>query len=222
MKDMDKLSSKIHFRLQKERLIMASTMLTDAKGLKEEDRAEMIRLVLEYGDMRNASRFLELEESSRAHKWGPWSTIKSIFLRSPSASRDVVSQAQQVNDVTSDVDFISSLDDRVLKEPLLQAGVGKALDAAYHHFHSFVEHAVRVLLRRVEKAQESEYKAELNREANAREEHSRKELLHQLVQEIEKEREGRLDSTASFVTNLYSYKHNNFSLDLRSSSTHWR
>ena len=128
------------FQYSKERVFIAEAFFNENHNLSENDQRELITLIKDVGSSRMfRSRPREREGPERGQSsWFSISTIKSLFVSKERTSMIVEDAARRSREVR-DLDFLATLPEKVLGEPLLEQFAQEAMNDAYVHFREFMK-----------------------------------------------------------------------------------
>ncbi len=173
-KDLVSISS-LSFVSKKNKILVARCIVMNSVRSTHDQRRQAIENIL-------SSEKLEDTISSMQRPRGPFSFITSL-LRSNKPVKVAEYLANKNMDLT-DAQFLSSLDEILGQEPLLQEAITNVVELAEGYFQRKIDSIVNDLVHRAVKAQESVCKLQIDRDAESRQETRQKDSRKQFIDDI--------------------------------------
>lgn len=173
-KDLVSISS-LSFVSKKNKILVARCIVMNSVRSTHDQRRQAIENIL-------SSEKLEDTISSMQRPRGPFSFITSL-LRSNKPVKVAEYLANKNMDLT-DAQFLSSLDEILGQEPLLQEAITNVVELAEGYFQRKIDSIVNDLVHRAVKAQESVCKLQIDRDAQSRQETRQKDSRKQFIDDI--------------------------------------
>ena len=128
------------FQSSKERVIIAETLFNENPHLPENSRRELIALIEDVGNSWVLKTRLRDWENSkeRSLSWLSLSTLKSHFFSKEQTSQIVDDATHRSRDM-KDLEFLATLPEMVLREPLLKQLAKEVVKGTHAHFREFME-----------------------------------------------------------------------------------
>ena len=187
------------FRNLKDRLITIDILLQHCKDLDRQKRVELIGLILDNGDMRQAGNVLAMstnpgsEKKSKPKGW-LLAALASFWPEGDnSMGESLIKEARDVASRVTDPQFLSTLKDIVSREPLLQETVAETEQIARISFEKMISKLLNKVKHRALYIQQEDCNKQYYREASSCEEREQRGYRIDLVRHIEK----RSQSTAN-------------------------
>jgi len=179
------------FKHRKRRIITIDFILQRRKNLDERKRLELIRLILNDGDMRQAESVLATSNNiSLEHQRKPKGWLSSIVGAFWPEGDDfdrqgLVKEARDVAYRLTDAQFLLSLKDIESREPLLRQVVAETEGIARDYFDRVVSKLLKNIKQKALHIQQEDCKKQYQREAASREEQDQLRLRIDLIRQIE-------------------------------------
>lgn len=168
------------FHKQKERLLIVDFLLQKRQDLNDSERDELIKLVLDDGDMKGVSNVIKESAKDSKSTW----RITDWLLNKDSSTKELLNDATRAASRTNDSQFISSIDEIVEREPSLQDDVSDTLEKVYTHFRTTVDKIVSKAMPRVDDIQKRECTRQIRREAESHAEENKRRSRLELIRDI--------------------------------------
>lgn len=179
-KDLVSISSHL-FISQKNKILVAKCMVMESENLTNELRQELVENVL-------SSHNFEDTVSTTQKSQGVVSFLTSFFRSDkPKKAKDFLAAR---NMELSDAQFLSSLNEILGQEPLLQEAITNVVALAEGHFQKKIDSTVKKLVGRAVMAQEAACKAQIDRDAESQQDARQKESRRQFISDIDAQNQG--------------------------------
>ncbi|KAK0446849.1 hypothetical protein EV421DRAFT_1707267 [Armillaria borealis] len=171
------------FVSKKNKILVARCMVMNSDRFTHDQRRQAIENIL-------SSEKLEDTISSMQRPRGFFSFIASL-LRSDKPIK-VAEYLANKNMNLTDAQFLSSLDEILGQEPLLQEAITSVVELAEGHFQRKIDNIVNTLVGRAVMAQESACKLQIDRDAESQQDAGQKDSRKQFIDDIETQNKGDL------------------------------
>ena len=175
------------FKIHKERMITARIFLAESKHLRSSDREDLVQSILEDGNLKSVLRHSKNPTPNYATPSRLWNKFGSWMSKDSSPGIAIIQQATHMAATTTDVEFMSSLNDGFTESPLLKTAREHAIDLAHNHFNALIDRELKTLIARVQSLQEQQWKDQSTRDISARKAENCKDSLILLIQNMEEE-----------------------------------
>ncbi|KIM92371.1 hypothetical protein PILCRDRAFT_417 [Piloderma croceum F 1598] len=176
------------FKHLKESIITIDFILQRRKHLDERKRLELIRLILDDGDMRQAESVLATSSNASQRKPKGW--LLSVFAAfwpegDDSDRHGLFREARDVAFHSTDAQFLLALKDIESREPLLRQAVAETEGIVRGYFNKVVSKLLKTIKHKALHIQQEDCKRQYQREASSREEQDQHRLRIDLIRQIE-------------------------------------
>jgi hypothetical protein len=180
------------FKHLKDRLITIDRLLLHHQDLDQRKRVELIRIILDDGDMRQADNFLAAstsvgsENKSKPKGW-VHNALASFWPEGSDSMREnLVKEARDVASSVTDTQFLSTLKDIASREPLLQEAVAETENIARNTFKNLISKLHKKVKHSALFIQQEDCKKQYHREASSAKEREQRGFRIDFVRQIEK------------------------------------
>lgn len=176
--------SRPKFQHSKEQVIIAEVFFNKKSDLAENDRRELIALIKDAGSSK--------ELKGRLRNWDSPSGGLSYFLPGPLLSlfrskewtSECIDEAVRKSRDIGDWVFLTGLQEKVLREPLLQQLAQDVMGEAYAHLQAFMRHRLPKLYLRAQDIKRKRMYYQVNAEANDQDQKRRRSSRNDWIDEI--------------------------------------
>ena len=181
---LDHITSELFQKLKK-RLIVADTLVDDYRALDDAYRWQLVDSVLRDDKQSSQKALNNLNFRSKTKGKGSVTTaLRRMMSTDFSADRQHIEVAEIIASVTSDVQFLRSLEEMTALEPRLQHTGTDAIALAQDHFCDVISKLAKTLARKAEFIQQEDLRKRLQQKAQRQEEEYSKILRAKLIYEI--------------------------------------
>ena len=181
---LDHITSELFQRLKK-RLIIAGTLLDDYRVLHDAYRWQLIDSVLrdDKTSAQKAPNNLNLRSKTKG-KGSVTTDLRRMMSSDFSVDQQHIEMAEVIASVTSDVQFLRSLEEMTALEPRLQHTGTDAIALAQDHFCDVISRLAKTLARKAEFIQQEDLRKRIQQKAQRQEEEYLKILRAKLIYEV--------------------------------------
>ncbi|KAK0202722.1 hypothetical protein DFS33DRAFT_1436579 [Desarmillaria ectypa] len=196
-KDLVSISSRPFIKV-KSKILVARCMVMESENLTHELRRELVENVL------SSEKFEDM--ISLTQKSQGLVSFLTSFFRSDKPKKTTDFLAARSMDLT-DAQFLSSLNEILGEEPLLQEAITEAVALAEGHFQKKIDSTVKKLVGRAVLVQQMACKMQIDRDAQSQRDARQKDSRRQFVNDIEAQNQGDLMSTSPYIDIVFTYMH---------------
>lgn len=169
------------FISQKNKILVAKCMVMESENLTDELRRELVENVLSSNNFEDTVSLTQKSQSVVS--------FLTSFLRSdkPKKAKEFLAAR---NMELSDAQFLSSLNETLGQEPLLQEAITNVVALAEGHFQKKIDNTVQKLVGRAVMAQEAACRAQIDRDAESQRDARQKESRRQFISDIDAQNQG--------------------------------
>lgn len=192
--DLSKITSRV-FLAHKERLITVAMVLRKRQSLPEDQRQELVRLILNDGDKAQVRDIVGDSEDDIAVGTGPshkpWSMKGAVlnFFKAegeePPTEHKLIVHARHFASTATDVEFLSRLNDIRSREPMLRDAVAYVETVAVDYFKATISNLLQRICRESLVIQQDDCKKQFKRETASRTEQIQHNIRVDFIRTIE-------------------------------------
>jgi len=177
--------SKPGFQHSKEQVIIAEVFFNKKSDLAENDRRELVALIKAAGSSRELKGHLRNWESPSSGGLSSFlpGSLLSLFHSKEWTSESIDEAVRKSRDI-GDWVFLTGLQEKVLKEPLLQQLAQDVMAEAYAHLQAFMRHRLPRLYSRAQDIKQKRMYHQVEAEANDQDQKRRKSSRNDWFDEI--------------------------------------